>query len=211
MSNSDTRLNIHTILSASRANGPGSRAVVWTQGCSIRCPGCCNPLTHSHEPRILVQPQRLANAILNIPDIEGLTISGGEPFEQPKPVALLCHAVRKAGLSVMLFTGRRYEQLIETGNQAIKHLLSQIDILVDGPFIESLTDSQLLWRGSSNQRIRLLTNRYSSEVLANTSQPQVEAEMPTDNSLKLTGFPEHSDMDILNRQLRNRGILLKSL
>ena len=207
---SESRLNVHAILRVSCANGPGARAVVWTQGCRLRCPGCCNPLTHSHRPRTLMEPKRLADHILSIPDIEGLSVSGGEPFEQAPAVARLCRAVRGGGLSVLVFTGRTYEFIRRSPSTAVKELLSQVDILVDGPFSQRLADSRLLWRGSSNQCIRFLTSRYGPEVLETCSQPQVEAQFAAGQAMGITGFPEPSDLDVLARRLReDEGILLE--
>lgn len=147
-SRSDALLNLHAFVPVSYVNGPGARAVVWTQGCSRRCEGCRNPLTHSHELRTLVDPQRLAAVILAIPAIQGLTISGGEPAKQPLAAELLCRAVRDGGLSVMVFTGWTLEELRQCRDRAVQVLLGQIDILVDGPFIQHLADKNLLWRGS---------------------------------------------------------------
>lgn len=150
-------LNVHAVVPVSYANGPGARAVVWTQGCSLRCPGCNNPLTHSYKPRIRVGPQQLADSILTIPGIEGITVTGGEPFEQPVAVGHLCQAVKKTNLSVMVFTGWTYKSIRQSRGQVVKDLLKQIDVLVDGPFIQHLADKDLLWRGSGNQQIRFLT------------------------------------------------------
>ncbi len=202
-------LNVHAIMHVSYANGPGARAVVWIQGCRLRCPGCSNPLTHSHKPRILVDPQRLATSILTIRGIEGLTVSGGEPFEQASSVARLCKTVREGGLSVMLFTGWTYKNIYQCSNRAVKSLLEQIDILVDGPFIQHLADKRLLWRGSRNQKIRFLTDRYRPDVLQSSSQLQVEGQLAPGAPLQITGFPEETDLMLLVQRLAaEAGILL---
>ena len=75
-------LNVSSTMSRSRANGPGVRAVVWVQGCTIGCPGCYSAPTHPHSANSLVEPSEVVEWILSIPDIEGITVSGGEPFEQ---------------------------------------------------------------------------------------------------------------------------------
>jgi len=78
------QLNIHSILWGSKANGPGIRAVVWFQGCSIQCQGCFNPATHSFQSMQLLESKVLAGKIIGQGNkIEGITISGGEPFDQP--------------------------------------------------------------------------------------------------------------------------------
>ena len=204
-------LNVHAVLDVSYANGPGPRAVVWIQGCCLGCQGCCNPLTHSHKPRMLLDSQWLAGAILALPGIEGLTISGGEPLEQAAAVGRLCRAVRRGGLSVMLFSGWTYEHIHRCGNQAVRNLLNQIDILVAGPFIQHLADSHLLWRGSRNQQIRFLTDRYRPDVLQDVGQPQVEGRLSRGAPLQITGFPEQTDLTALAQRLTaEAGILLRS-
>jgi len=209
-SKANTLLNLHAVLPVSHANGPGARTVVWTQGCSLRCPGCSNPLTHSHKPRILVKPQQLAKSITAVPDIEGLTVTGGEPFEQAAAVGRLCRLVRKSGLSVMVFTGWTYESICQSDDQRVRDLLGQIDILVDGPFIKRLAEEKLLWRGSSNQQIRFLTDRYSPDVLQD-SHTQVEAVLKQGaKGVLMTGFPDDFDIAVLTTRLSaEAGIVLE--
>jgi len=205
-------LNVHAVLPVSYANGPGARAVVWTQGCDLDCPGCGNPQTHSHSPRILVDPGELADYILSLPHIEGLTVSGGEPFEQAAAVGRLCRMVRKEGLSVMVFTGWTYADIFRSHNPAVRNLLRQIDLLVDGPFVRRLADKDLLWRGSSNQQIRLLTNRYGPDVLRTNRQPRVEGQLMSGATLHITGFPDESDVAMLAERLAaETGILLETI
>jgi len=202
-------LNVHAILPSSRANGPGVRAVVWTQGCSKHCPGCRNPLTHSHEPHTLVEPEQLAEAIAAIPGIEGLTVSGGEPFEQASAVARLCRAVRQSGLSVMVFTGWTYQGIRSSRDRAVKLLLDQVDILIDGPFIQELADPKLRWRGSSNQKVWFLTDRYGPEVLESADHTQIEVRLDEAGPLQITGFAEDADLGLLAHRLAaEAGIIL---
>ena len=206
----DNLLNVHAFLPISYANGPGARVVVWTQGCALRCQGCCNLGTHSHAPRILIEPERLARYVSIIPGIEGLTVSGGEPFEQARAVASLCQTVRERGLSIMVFTGWTYDFIRNSVNRDVQDLLAQIDILVDGPFIQALSIGNLLWRGSSNQQIIFLTDRYGPEILRDTAQPQMEVRFAGDGPLGITGFPERVDLESLAHRLREEaGIILK--
>jgi len=208
--NNPDLLNVHDVLPVSCVNGPGRRAVIWVQGCSKRCQGCSNPLTHSHRPHVLFAPERLAESITTIPGIEGLTVTGGEPCEQAPAVGRLCRMVRKKGLSVMLFTGWEYEDIYRSHDRAVRNLLKQIDILVDGPFVKELADKSLLWRGSSNQQIRLLTDCYSPDVLEENNQLQVEGQLTSGAHLQVTGFPEKSDIAVLTQHLAaEAGILIE--
>ena len=94
--------------------------------------------------------------------IEGVTFLGGEPFEQAKALGVIAEAVRKKGLSVVCFTGGKYEELKQ--NPDNKKLLDNTDLLIDGEFIEELTDYSRPWCGSSNQRYHFLTDRYDEEI-----------------------------------------------
>lgn len=144
----------------SRANGPGIRTVIWVQGCTIGCPGCFNPSTHSRAPQQLMKSEDLlATVTYDSKDVEGLTISGGEPFEQPEGLLEFLGLVReRTSLSVIVFSGFEIEHIgsISRGPE----ILQQADVLISGPFVKALRLSRGL-RGSSNQRIHLLTDRYS--------------------------------------------------
>ena len=199
--NNKSLLNIHNLVPVSCVNGPGRRAVVWTQGCSKRCAGCSNPLTHSHKPRMLLNAEPLADTIVNLPSIEGATISGGEPLEQPDAVGRLCRLIRQKGLSVMLFTGWEFEQIHRSNDQKVRQLLSQIDILVSGPFVKRLANKDLIWRGSSNQQITFLTDRYSPDILNDRNPTRVEGLLATGTPLQITGFPADSDITVLTERL----------
>ena len=82
-------LNVADIQLRSRVNGPGLRSVIWVQGCTRGCPGCFNPHTHPHDPRHLLDPEALAQRLMRVPDTDGITLSGGEPFEQAAACAVL--------------------------------------------------------------------------------------------------------------------------
>lgn len=207
--NNPNLLNVHSIVPVSVSMGPGRRYVIWVQGCSRYCPDCINPLTHSHKPRFLIAPRRLVNSILAVPEIEGLTVTGGEPFEQPVAVGCLCRMVKEKGLSVMVFTGWTYESICRSDDPDVKSLLEQADLLVDGPFVPDQIDNRLLWRGSSNQQIYFLTDRYSPDVLGD-NQPRLEGRLSTGSPLELSGFWNKSDMTILADHLAaEAGIVLE--
>ncbi len=141
--------------------GPGLRAVVWVQGCPFRCPACLAPDWIPFEGAAYeIAPSALADVLLADDHISGLTLSGGEPFAQAEGLArMLRIARRRRELSVICFTGYRYETLEDHPHSPWVHaLLNQIDVLIDGPYIARLNDGKGL-RGSSNQRILHLTNR----------------------------------------------------
>ena len=189
----DTRLeiNIAGFMPRSYANGPGARAVVWVQGCPLGCPGCFNPQTHSFEPRELLTVDELAERILilELQGIEGVTYSGGEPFAQAEALAELSERLREQRLSLMSYSGYTIEQIRRSGEPAKLKLLSLLDILVDGPFVMA-EKRPLLWRGSANQRVRFLTERYRHLApLVDREAQRMEVAVSSDGQLMLTGFP----------------------
>lgn len=153
-------LRVHDFMASSRANGPGRRAVLWVQGCSRRCPGCCNPATHSFQGGRTLEVGELCSRIEGLAaTLEGLTVSGGEPLEQlPAVLALLERLRRGSRLSVILFTGWTFEQVASLPEAPT--LLSCLDLLVAGPYDATRRRPGGL-RGSSNQTLHFLTGRYT--------------------------------------------------
>lgn len=178
------QLNLARTLPRSAANGPGERFVVWTQGCPLACPGCWNRDTWSFAERHLQKVADLAEQIRATAGIEGVTFTGGEPFSQALPLAELAHAVRGMGLSVFVFSGYGIHELKAQDHQV---LLDHVDVLVAGRYVEDQRCLGLPWRGSKNQRVHFLTDRYSSSDMEEA--PDVEVHIGVDGALTLTGFP----------------------
>lgn len=161
---SEHLLRLHKFLPASYANGPGRRAVIWVQGCSLGCPGCSNPETHSPLDGELVRLDDLYARILALEEtIEGVSISGGEPLQQPRPLLNLVKRIRRSTtLSILLFTGFTWDE-IERMSFA-PELLSIVDVIIAGRYDQD----QPLQSGlvsSANQTAHFLTDRYSSHDL----------------------------------------------
>jgi len=155
----DVRLNVASFLPRSSVNGPGERAVLWVQGCDLRCPGCYNPGFLEWREHRTFSVDAVARAILNIDGIEGVTYSGGEPTLQAGALSILSRILRSEGLSVMCYSGHRYEELSSSSNPDVLTLLAEIDLLVDGPYLRTQVPGGL-WRGSANQRLIALSDRY---------------------------------------------------
>lgn len=137
-------------------DGPGLRMTIFTQGCRHNCKGCHNPQTHPLGGGELRALSSLLEAFLENPLLKGMTFSGGEPFLQAAPLARLALAIHEAGGDIVCYTGYYYEDLRRmamSGNKAVGALLSVVDLLVDGPYVEELRDLDLAFRGSSNQRL----------------------------------------------------------
>lgn len=155
------KLSVHMREPAVRTLGPGVRYALWVQGCPRRCPGCVAPEAQALDGGTALETGALAWEIL-LSGAEGLTISGGEPFLQAEALAELIRTVRrKRDLGVIVYTGYRYEELL--ADPAARALLEETDLLIDGPYVKELDDGKSL-RGSSNQRVIPLTERYRGEL-----------------------------------------------
>jgi len=181
-------LNIMGYVDESEVNGPGSRAVVWVQGCERECGGCFNPASWSFEINQLISVEELANKILSNSKNQGVTFSGGEPFFQATALAELAKKLKAAGLNVMSFTGFTLGEL--QANDApvgAKELLSQLDILIDGPFLESQAiNSPDSLVSSRNQKVRVFNPEFEDQL--NWASDQIEIHILKDGSRIITGF-----------------------
>lgn len=189
-------LRIHRFLPFTRAEGPGNRACLWVQGCPIGCHGCFNPGTWSKEGGEEVAVDEIAERILSVSGIEGVTFLGGEPFEQAEALAVLGNRLRESGLSVMTFTGYILEKILKSKRQGWHDLLSVTDLLLDGPYIRGLTDTSRPWVGSSNQRYHFLTPRYRHLEARLTDLPnRIEVRLHPDGRVLINGL---ASTDLLN-------------
>jgi len=143
------------VVRESIVDGPGIRFTVFTQGCPHHCPGCHNPQTHDPNGGYDCEMQKIVDAVEKNPLLRGITLSGGEPFEQPEQLLELAKAVVAMGKDVVAFSGYTFEQLMEKSKErpAIKELLSLCCMLVDGRFVMAERDLTLRFRGSRNQRL----------------------------------------------------------
>lgn len=179
-------LNVAAWQERSYANGPGARYVLWVQGCDLSCTGCCNPGMQTREPRHVMTVDSIVQAVCAVPELEGITYTGGEPMLQAQALALISEPLREHGLTVFCFTGRRYETLATSPDPWVQRLLSSVDVLVDGPYLREEA-SNLLWRGSRNQRVLFLSDRYSHlEEQTRTAPAEVEV-IIRDGELVMTG------------------------
>ncbi len=135
-------------------NGPGLRAVLWTQGCRQHCPGCQNPETWTEDPTVgaTVTIEKVKDELRKLKGQSGITFCGGEPLLQAKPLLEIARFCKKElGWNVWSFTGLVYERIPRDGVEW--ELIKELDALIDGPFIMSQRDLTLKFRGSRNQRI----------------------------------------------------------
>jgi anaerobic ribonucleoside-triphosphate reductase activating protein len=156
-------LNVAQICPGTYTLGPGKRFALWVQGCPFSCVGCLAPDWIPFKRANVVDVETLGRQIVGVPDLEGLTISGGEPMMQAQALAdLVDYATkRRPHLSVLVFSGFKLADLRKKANsdQGFAALLERIVVLIDGLYIEELNDGRGL-RGSSNQRVHFLSERY---------------------------------------------------
>lgn len=148
-------LQVFGIAQDSIVDGPGLRFTIFVQGCSHNCPGCHNPESHSPNGGQTYTTDELYDMIRANGLVHAVTLSGGEPFEQPAACAELARRLKADDYNIWAYSGYTFEVLQKKAeaDSAIESFISNIDVLVDGPFVESLHSYDLKWRGSSNQRI----------------------------------------------------------
>jgi anaerobic ribonucleoside-triphosphate reductase activating protein len=167
---------VHAIEPRSRANGPGTRFVVWFQGCTLGCAGCFNPGTHASGGR------EVDIDALDFGTVEGISLSGGEPLQQPEAAAALLDRARARGLSTLAFSGYTLDEIRALpGGPAV---LDRLDVLIDGRYVAGDRLATGL-RGSANQRIHLLTSRYTLADVEAT--PVAEIRISPGGEVVLTG------------------------
>ncbi|MBF0563939.1 MAG: radical SAM protein [Nitrospirae bacterium] len=135
--------------------GPGMRAVIWFQGCTIKCRGCIAPHTWEFDDKFRRDVRDVADTILNCanPMPEGLTITGGEPLSQAAALFTLLTRLRECGMEdIILYSGHTFDFV----GKNYPGIIGLVDVLIDGPFVEGL-ESDLPWKGSQNQQMIILT------------------------------------------------------
>jgi anaerobic ribonucleoside-triphosphate reductase activating protein len=177
-------LSVARWIARSRVNGPGERFVLWVQGCTLRCPGCWNRDTWQNE-LARTSVDAIWACVEDARGIDGITLTGGEPFQQAEPLCALLDRCRRQGLSAMAFTGYELDELTEPAQRA---LLDRLDVVVTGRYRADLRRLDLPWRGSSNQRIGFLTERYGLDDVP--TERASEVHLASDGRVVVTGFPE---------------------
>lgn len=148
-------IRVSGIENDSIVDGPGIRMTLFVQGCPHRCKGCHNPQTHDFGGGTLMDTDEVTAKILGNPLLDGVTFSGGEPFEQAEALYKIGTAVKSKGLNIMVYSGYTFDELKakSVDNDYVGKLLGITDILVDGRYIDEQRSLMLLFRGSTNQRI----------------------------------------------------------
>ena len=153
-------IKIHKILLGSRANGPGIRNTVWFQGCSLGCPGCFNPRTHDAEKGETMPVSRVCELLLSASPCEGITISGGEPFQQAEALLELLTLLReKNSPPILIFSG--YTESYLRADKVCSACLDKTDALICGPYRQDLPPAYERFCASENQKLLLFTRHMA--------------------------------------------------
>jgi anaerobic ribonucleoside-triphosphate reductase activating protein len=181
----DLLLNLHALERRSLANGPGNRFVIWFQGCTLRCPGCYNPETHTTGPHEVTSVGSLLQRIsTDANGLDGVTVTGGEPFEQPHGLLALARELREGtDLSLVAFSGFTLEEIRR--RPLGEEILGNVDVLIAGRYSERHRLGRGL-RGSANKRIHLLSGRHSLEEVEAT--PTAELLIDGEGRIAITGI-----------------------
>ena len=199
-------------LPSTAAEGPGLRSALWVQGCSVRCPGCFNPHLWAEIGGTVDRTADLADRFVTDAvrsGVEGITLLGGEPFDQAAALATIAEAFRAAGLTVMTFSGYSLELLTEWSatRPDIARLLAATDLLIDGPYLREQPDAVRPWLGSTNQGIRALTPAYADEVARierDGGLDRLEIRIHADGQIDVNGWADASALEELLHDLGPR-------
>lgn len=196
--------------------GPGRRVGIWMQGCDIGCRGCVSRDTWDPAGGSTTTVAALVDRIADLTDglqVDGVTISGGEPFQQPTALLELVHALRERldstrtrPVDVMVYSGYPLRRLREEH----RSVLDVVDAVVPEPFVEQAGEGPQ-WTGSANQRVvpvsPLGEERFTDDVVdAGESAPRIQ--MAVDDQVWMVGIPRRGDMDRLTVALAERGVVL---
>jgi anaerobic ribonucleoside-triphosphate reductase activating protein len=182
-------LHIAAVVPCTESEGPYLRWAIWTRGCTLRCPGCCNPELFERgggEPTSLDTVLEDLRSAQTRHDIEGITILGGEPLDQLAAVTMLAAGARHLGLGVIVFSGHTLDEA--RALRGFEELWSVLDTFVDGRFDARSLDHQRRFVGSTNQQIRHRTPRYRADALWR-GEAGAEARIAPDGTLSLHGSP----------------------
>ena len=197
-------LEIYMECTTTEALGPYKRYGLWLQGCDKNCEGCMSPASQEAGNGYMKTVDEIITAIITQKEIEGITVSGGEPFLQAEALENLFLKIKAIkDLGIVIFTGYYIEQLeyLAQAYPNVSAVLSMTDILIDGPYIEKLNDNNSL-RGSSNQNVHFLTSRYKQLNGSYYGLPGRKFEWNiSDGNMRLIGIPDKKTCELFAKTL----------
>jgi anaerobic ribonucleoside-triphosphate reductase activating protein len=196
--------------------GPGKRAVLWVRGCPLACPGCMTPELWAAGTGASQRSVEEVASILRplLEGAQGLTISGGEPMQQPKALTALLQLLRRdlPQLEVLVYSGYTLEELLLRNRDTVE-FLGEIDMLIDGRFVvgESNTTD---WRGSDNQRLHCLSERSQKYLTTLNDGPierPLQVQMLGEGQFRIIGIPRRGDLERFRAMMEQRGLKVEKL
>ncbi len=188
---SDT-IQVNHMVKKTDVLGPGRRFVLWVQGCKKRCKNCINPAGQALEGGQLISVEEIFDIICEQKEIQGITISGGEPFLQFPAIFKLVMLIKEyTNLDIMLFSGYTYEEIkSQYSKETLDLFFHKIDIFVDGEYIDALNNNQM-FRGSENQNIYFFTEKYRAfkDQIICAKNRNIEFEVENNSDIFLVGIP----------------------
>jgi len=183
-----TIIRVGNIESVTDVEGPGKRFALWVAGCTFRCKGCCNPHLFSKSAGSDLDSSEIISQLEAVKDqVEGISLLGGEPMEQPLQLVPVAKAAKEMGLSVMIYSGFLLEDIQACEDKS--KLLEYADLLVDGQFDKDKRTTERRWIGSTNQRLHYLTDFYSEEDHRFSDSNEITLTYK-DGELTVVGFPQ---------------------
>ena len=194
-------MRIHRIVSKTLAEGPGCRFCIWVQGCKHHCKGCFATDTWDMALGEEYSAQQLIGMLeKELTQIDGVTLLGGEPFLQAEELSIVAGYVRSQGKTVIAFSGYTYDELLNSEEEGIKKLLANVDLLIDGKYIEELQDFSRPLVGSENQRFIYLSDKISPEVMESYKN-RFEVRISKEGVVTVNGM---GDINKLNSKINNK-------
>lgn len=172
--------------------GPGKRLAIWVSGCTRHCIGCANPELWERSAKQRVPVQTFINILLktiNVSEIDGITLSGGEPFEQAMALTEMLDMLR-IDTDICIYSGYRLDEI--QANADMSKLLKYADVLIDGPYCPDLNDGHLTLRGSSNQTIHYMNQKAKKRYTTYLQNGRFVQNFIYDNNIISVGIHNES-------------------
>lgn len=182
-------MQIERVIKGVKTLGPGNRLVVWVNGCRRNCVGCVSKRLQKKAPQNERDITRFFDQF-EFDDVDGVTISGGEPFDQTEELnQLVKYIVGKQMYDILIYTGYTLEELLAKKDERIIYVLEHISVLIDGPYIQELNNNTGNLRGSTNQRIIVLNPSYRHKYDEYDSIERTMQEFHFGNVVVAVGIP----------------------
>ena len=191
-------MRVYQYIHQTKAEGPGNRFAIWVQGCPHKCPGCFEKDTWNPFGGFELSLEEVIGEFNKAAGfVDGVTILGGEPFEQAEELAEFAEYVRQSGKTVITFTGYTYVSLQARSDLSIDKLLRNTDILMDGEYVQALRDFSRPMVGSQNQNIIFLSDRIPMKEYYSYKN-SIEVRMSPNGRIRINGM---GDFDKIRKEI----------